>query len=229
MRNPLCCNCFIRKYERHKRYYNWLCVFLSSWITLALTTENETLNGVKIIISVVLLSEFVSFTRKRSSDPVKFLVVFWISCLYTRKLYEIATLRNLIPSIENTQSCDKIVSDYNELETCFDPCNKLATFLDYTFVVENKANVGNIPVYLTKQVSNLVFNNYHTHILNQYSCEAVGVYVKEYNQGAIYHSMRYIVWGLFLNHLIMWGYYFIQGIASFFVHVIRFLPFATEH
>lgn len=228
MRNPLCCTCF-RKYEKYKRYYNWLCLFLCNWLALALATENDNFIGIKIIVSVVLLSEFISFTRNRSPDPSKVLVSFWITCLYIRKLYEIAALRNLVPSMENTESCDKIISEYNKLDECFYPCNKLVTFLNYTSEVESNPNVGNIPAFLTKQVTNIVFDGYQTEIITKYSCDAVTTFVNEYNQGAVYHLIRYIIWSLFVEHLIKGGYYIVRSITGFFAHAIRFLPESNEH
>ena len=229
MRNPLSCR-YLCKYEEYK-YYNWLCLFLCIWLSLAITSKSETFTGVKTVVSVILLSEFVSFTRNRALDPTKVLVLFWLSCLYARKLYEIAVLRDLFPTtIEGSLSCDKLVSEYTELDSCFEPCNKLAPFLNQVTIIENNVNVGNIPAYLTNNIKYAVFGNkFHLDVLEKHSCDAVITYVGEYKQGAMFYLLRYIIWGLFFEHVIKGISYITRGIAAFFIHAIRFLPTATHH
>jgi len=226
MRNPLSCR-YLCKYK----YYNWLSFFLCIWLTLAITSESETFTGIKTIVSIALMSEFVSFTRNIALDPTKIIVLFWFSCLYTRKIYELAALRNLFPVIsEGSLSCNKIVSEYTELDSCFETCNKLASFLNQATIIENNVNVGNIPAYLTNNIKYTVFGNkFHLNVLEKHSCDTVLTAVGEYKQGAMFHLLRYIIWGLFFEHLINGIFYITRGIAAFFIHVIRFLPTATHH
>jgi len=227
MRNPLSCR-YLCKYKEYK-YYN-LSFFLCIWLTLAITSESETFTCIKTIVSIALMSEFVSFTRNRALDPTKIIVLFWFSCLYARKIYELAALRNLFPVIsEGSLSCNKLVSEYTELDSCFETCNKLASFLNQVTIIENNVNVGNIPAYLTNNINTVFGNKLHLNVLEKHSCDTVLTAVGEYKQGAMFHLLRYIIWGLFFEHLIKGIFYITQGITAFFIHVIRFLPTATHH
>ena len=228
MRKLVCCRVF-RKYKQHKSYYNWLFLFLACWLALSSLTQGRDFNAIKIVVSGVLLSEFISFVQKESSDPIRMLVSLWMGCMYFSKLSEIGQLRELAPT-QNSVGCVKFFSEYGREENCFEPCNEVASFLLSAREISKGIGVGNIPAFLHSNVKYMIYGDkYNVDILERYSCEAVAAYVADYNQGALFHLIRYITWSLFIEHLLKGICYVLKGMNNFFIYAIRFLPIATEH